>query len=225
LKPGAEQVFAWQVPDTDSAPISEIGIEISSESRADGTIYLDYLTWRGEPVVTFRRTQAHGLMWKRAWVNALDHPARPEAEAKYPEAFRLIQNNGRGMLIQGTQEWQDYHVSAPLTAHMCKSMGIAARVQGLRRYYALLLCRDSTLRLVKVLDGETLLAEKAFPWEFGATHILALQVQGTHLICSIDGQTVFDIDDSQNPLLTGAIALVCEEGRVGCEQVTVRPVA
>lgn len=222
LRPGDEQIFTWHVPDTDGAPISEVGIEITSESRADGTLYLDYLTWRGEPEVTFRRPQARGWMWKRAWVNALDHQARAEAEAKYPEAFRLIQNNGKGMLIQGTQEWQDYRVSVPLTPHMCKSAGIAARVQGLRRYYALLLCGDSTVKLVKALDGETVLAENTFAWDFGSTYTLALQVQGTHLIASINGQTVFDVEDSQNPLLTGAIALVCEEGRVGCEEVIVR---
>jgi len=67
MKPGAEQTLTWQIPDTDSAPISEVGIEITSASRADGTIYLDYLAWRGEPTVTFRRPQRRGLMWKRAW--------------------------------------------------------------------------------------------------------------------------------------------------------------
>jgi ADP-ribosylglycohydrolase len=223
LKPGAQQTLTWQVPDTDSAPISEVGVEITSASYADGTIYLDYLTWQGEPSVTFHRPQARGLMWKRAWVNALDHN-RHELADWYPETFRLLQNEGRGLLIQGTLEWQNYRVSAPLVPHMCSATGIAARVQGLRRYYALLLCRDSVVRLVKMLDGETVLAEKAFAWDFGSAYELTLQVEGQRLIAVIDGQPMFDYEDMNNPLTGGAIALICEEGRVGCEQVAVQPI-
>lgn len=224
LKPGAEQVLTWQAPDTDGAPIAEVGLEITSARRADGTVYLDYLTWSGTPNMTFHRPKQRGLMWRRAWVNALDHEDRVDFSDWYPETFRLLQNQGRGMLIQGTREWADYGVTASLVPHMCKATGIAARVQGLLRYYALLLCRDSIVRLVKVLDGETVLAEKVFSWEFGAAYNVSLQVQGNRLVASINGQVIFDHQDKENPLTTGAIALICEEGRVGCEQVAVQPV-
>jgi hypothetical protein len=163
-------------------------------------------------------------MWRRAWVNALDHEERVDFNDWYPEPFRLLQNRGRGMLIQGTREWTDYGITAALAPHMCTATGIAARVQGLQRYYALLLCRDSSVRLVKVLDGETVLAEKVFPWEFGSVYDLGLQVQGNHLVASINGETIFEHQDNENPLTTGAIALICEEGRVACEQVAVQPV-
>jgi ADP-ribosylglycohydrolase len=223
LDPGAETVLTWQMPDTDGAPIAEVGLEISSARRADGTLYLDYLTWNGTPRVTFHRPKQHGLMWRRAWVNALDHEDRVDYGDWYPETFRLLQNRGRGMLIQGTREWTDYQVSASLAPHLCKATGLAARVQGLQRYYALLLCADSTVCLVKVLDGETVLAEKQFPWEFGKVYDLGLQVQGSRLVASVNGQAIFDHVDKENPITGGAIALICEEGRVGCEQVAVQP--
>ena len=38
------------------------------------------------------------------------------------------------------------------------------------------------------------------------------------------GQVIFDLVDTEHPLTSGAIALICEEGRVGCEHVTVQPV-
>ena len=53
---------------------------------------------------------------------------------------------------------------------MAKAAGIAARVQGLRRYYALLLCDDGKARLIKALDGDTVLAEAEFPWRQGSIH-------------------------------------------------------
>jgi hypothetical protein len=224
LRPGSAEVLTWEVPDTDSAPIAEVGVEVTGADGADGTLYLDYLTWRGEPNVTFHRPRARGLMWKRAWVNALDHQDRHESGDWYPETLRLIQNRSRGLLIQGTREWTDYRVSAQLAPHMCQSAGIAARVQGLRRYYALILCRDSVVRLVKALDGETVLAEKPFQWEFGQTYDLSLQVRDTRLTARINGQDIFDYTDTRSPLACGSIALLCEEGRVGCEQVAVQPV-
>jgi len=80
----------------------------------------------------------------------------------WPEPFRLIQNRGRGLLIQGTREWTDYEVRAAVVPETVAGAGVAARVQGMRRYYALLLCDDDTIRLVRELDGATTLAEAPF---------------------------------------------------------------
>lgn len=133
--PGSEHTLRWQMPDTGGTPIAEVGVEISSDRRADGTLYLDYLSWQGAPDVTFRRPNHAGKMWQRAWVNGLDHEDRREMENYWPDTYRIIQNEGRGLLIQGTRAWTDYQVSAPITPHMFKAGGIGARVQGMRRYY------------------------------------------------------------------------------------------
>jgi ADP-ribosylglycohydrolase len=224
LNPGEARTLTWQIPDTGSAPISEIGVEIRSDSRAEGSLYLDSLTWGGAPRVTFTRPEQRGAMWRRAWVNSLDHTERREFSDWYPETFRLLQNNGRGMLTQGTAEWTDYRVTAPMTPHMCQATGIAARVGGLRRYYALLLRRDNKAQLVKMVDSETVLAEADFSWTFGTKYTLTLEVQGTHLRGLIDGKVIFDVEDTDSPLTGGALGLLCEEGRVGCELVSVAPI-
>ena len=157
-------------------------------------------------------------MWWRAWVNAVD-----KFEPRWPESFRLVQNYGTGLLIQGGRDWTDYQVSADVTPHMVKSAGIAARVQGLRRYYALLLCESGKTRLVKVKDGETVLSEADFSWQFRGTYTLSLQVIGTRILASIDGNRLFDMHDYDDPLTGGGVALVCEEGRMGSNEVTVKP--
>jgi hypothetical protein len=126
--------------------------------------------------------------------------------------------------MQGTREWTDYQVGAAITPHLVKAAGIAARVQGLRRYYALLLTEAGKARLIKALDGEIVLAETAFPWRFGETYEFHLQVKGQQLSAGIDGQTLFTIQDTVRPLTGGGIALVCEEGRMVTESVAVRPV-
>jgi len=221
--PGSSHVLRWRAPDMGGSPIAEVGVEITSEQRADGTLYLDYLGWSGAPDVTFRRPDHAGRMWRRAWVNGLDHEDRREMVDYWPDTYRVIQDEGRGLLIQGTREWTDYQVSAPVTPHLFKAGGLAARVQGMWRYYALLLRDPSCVQLVKALDGERVLAEASLDWQFGRTYTLSLRVQGSRITAAVDGQTVLDYQDADSPLTGGAIALVCEEGRYGCDSVRVQP--
>ncbi|HKC73738.1 MAG TPA: ADP-ribosylglycohydrolase family protein, partial [Chloroflexota bacterium] len=192
---------------------------IGAAQRADGTIYLDYLGWNGAPDVMLTRPQAGGTMWRRAWVDGVD-----QAEYRYPEPYRLVQNRGMGLLIQGTREWTDYRVSAAISPHMVQAAGIGARVQGLRRYYALLLAEGGVARLVKALDGETVLAETDVAWQCGGTYNLSLQVMGHRLQAWIDGRLLFDVENTERPLTGGGVALICEEGRMSSDAVTVRPV-
>jgi ADP-ribosylglycohydrolase len=225
LKPGDSHEFEWLIGDDaiDPAkmipPIAWIGVEISSQQRADGTVYLDYLTWDGMPNVVLTRSADGSTMWRRAWVNGVD-----QYGPWWPEPFRLVQNYGTGLLMQGTREWTDYRVNADVTPHMAKAAGIAARVQGMRRYYALLLCNDGQVRLIKALDGKAVLAETDFAWEFGETHDLGLEVIGTRIRAWIDGQQLFEVDDTERPLEGGGVALVCEEGRTATQAVTVRSI-
>ncbi|RIK43220.1 MAG: hypothetical protein DCC55_06325 [Chloroflexi bacterium] len=218
LAPGARHTFTWRMEETGGDPIVAIGVELSHEQRADGVVYLDYLTWSGEPHVVFRRPQHNGEMWRFAWVDAVD-----QYTPRWPEAYRLSQNEGRGLLIQGTREWRDYAASATITPHLVKTTGIAVRVQGLRRFYALLLCDDHYVRLVKALDGDHVLAEAPFDWQLGQGYDLSLAVAGSTLTAQIDGKTILQVEDHTRPLLSGAVALVCEEGRAATDAVIVRP--
>ncbi|MCL6432592.1 MAG: ADP-ribosylglycohydrolase family protein, partial [Anaerolineae bacterium] len=218
LAPGSDAELVWRVPSSGGAPIAEVGLELAGECGATGTVYLDYLTWEGAPDVTFARLAGGGSMWLRAWVNGVDY------RTAWAESFRLVQNEGRGLLITGTREWTDYEVMADVTPHMVRAAGIAARVQGMARYYALLLI-EGRARLVKALDGETVLAEADLPWQLGETHVLGLRVRGSRIEASIDGRALFEVEDLDRPLRSGGIALVCEEGRTATEAVTVRPVA
>jgi ADP-ribosylglycohydrolase len=230
LPPGGEQVLTWQIPDTGGRPIAVAGVELSRAAGANGQMnqpssgvaYLDYLTWDGAPNTVFVRPEGDGVMWRRAWVDGVD-----QYEGRWWEAFRMVQNSGRGLLIQGAGDWTDYEVSSSLTLHMAEAAGLAARVQGMRRYYALLLRRDAgqgpKVQLIKALDGDKVLAETDFAWEFGETHEFALALEGNRIRAAIDGKTLFTVSDQDSPLTGGGIAFVVEEGRVMSDAVKVGP--
>jgi ADP-ribosylglycohydrolase len=220
LAPGQETEFSWRLPALGGAPIAEIGLEISSPGRADGSVYLDYLGWSGEPDVVLTAPKWGGEMWRRAWVNGIDWEFSSRGSP-----FRLVQNDGTGLLMQGTREWRDYRVSADVSPHFVKSAGVAARVQGMRRYYAVLLCSDGYLRVMKMLDSPQVLAEIPYAWELDHTYRLALEVDGRLLRATVDGREVYAGQDVDHPLQCGAVALVCEEGRTETKAVCVEPLS
>ncbi len=237
LPPGEEQALSWRIPGTNGSPIAAVGIELH-ETESDGiargargTVYLDYLTWDGAPDTVLTAAPGESVMWRRAWVNGVDQ----FEERWWGDVYRLVQNSGRGLLMQGSRDWTDYRVNAAINLHMVEAAGLAARVGGMRRYYALLLRRSSeqqpakaqagTACLIKALDGDTVLAETDFPWEFGETHDFALSVAGNQITAAIDGQTLFTVTDDHNPLTGGGVAYVVEEGRVMSQGVEVKPIA
>jgi ADP-ribosylglycohydrolase len=218
LQPGETRELCWAIPGLGGQPIAEVGVEITSEKRASGVVYLDYLTWEGEPDVRLGRPAEGGTLWRKAWVNAVD-----SYDLRLPEPYWLAQNRGTGMISQGSRDWRDYTVEAAIVPHLVTSAGVAARVQGLERYYALLICADKKARLVKVLDGKHFLAEQDFAFEWDDEIHLKLETKGARLRAWINGTPVFDLIDENAPLLEGGVALVVEEGRIACEEVTVTP--
>ena len=235
LSGGQAAELEWQVPDLEGYPIAKVGIQISGTGSASGRLYLDWLTWAGVPHIRLKRPHKHdfarwdrkmrGMMWKKAWVNGLDAAkGKMVFIDRYPETYRLIQNEGRGLMMQGCRDWTDYEVSARMTPHMCKAGGIGVRVQGMKRYYALL-CDEDNIRLVSTLEGQdTVLAAAPGGWKLGEPWHLKLKVEGNTLSGYIDGQLVVKAEDAERLFNGGGIALVCEEGRIGCEDVEVGPI-
>lgn len=228
LAAGEGQEIEWKLDLNEDGPIAKIGVAVSSEQAVDGTVYLDYLGWDGAPDIVLKRPdharngrwELTAEMWRHAWVNGVD-----EYNPRFPEAFRLVQNSGTGLLMQGSRQWHDYEIVSEITPHMVKSAGIGARVQGMRRYYGLMLAPDGKAQLVKALDGTTVLAEKDIGWTLLDSYNLKMQVSGNRIQGWVDGKQLFDVEDNDRPLTGGAIALICEEGRMASEAVVVRPIS
>ncbi|MFN8518678.1 MAG: ADP-ribosylglycohydrolase family protein [Chloroflexota bacterium] len=216
IMPSETIELEWLIPDTGGQPIMEVGVEI--RGQGEGSLHIDWLTWDGMPTVTLGRPADGGTMWRRAWVNGFDG-----WETYFADAFRLTQNRGTGLLIQGSLDWADYVVESVVRPLVAEEAGIAARVGGMRRYYALLLGRDGVTRLVRACDEDVVLAEADVQWEAFRSYRLEIRVFGRRIVGLVDGTVVADvIDDGAQALRGGGVALICREGALSAEQVTVR---
>jgi ADP-ribosylglycohydrolase len=216
LGPNAAQDFQWQIEDLAGAPITQFGLEVNSDKAAAGMLHIDYIDWSGTPTTVFRRPDNNGKMWLRAWTNAVDHVG-----TRWASAFHLSQNRGTGLFIQGSRDWQNYSVQSAIVADPAKSFGLAARVQGLTRYYALLLSPNQVLRLIRNYDGTETLAEVPYNWTWSERYHFKLEVTGTKIIGSLNGTELIRYEDDKSALLDGGIALVCEVGLIMTDEVKV----
>ncbi|MCL5274440.1 MAG: hypothetical protein M1434_06795 [Chloroflexi bacterium] len=219
------KTLEWTLTGIDGgSPIAEVGLDVRAEHGA-GTLYLDTLNWDGVPNTVLTRPKHNGTLWQRAWVKACD-----DLGFNWGWVVRVCQDAGTGLLIQGVREWAGYTAQAAVVPHMAKSAGLAACVQGLRRYYALLLCDNQKARLVKVFaqlpgakNERHILAEADFTWQMDGQYEFSLTTQGDRIVAAIDGKRLFEVTDSDHPLLSGAVGLVIEEGRLDCDGVTIKP--
>jgi hypothetical protein len=216
LDPGLAPDFQWQIEDLTGAPIAQFGLEVSSDNAASGQLHIDYIDWSGTPTTVFRRPENNGKMWLRSWINAVDHVG-----TRWASAFHLSQNRGTGLFIQGSRDWQNYRVESVILSDPAKSFGLAARVQGLTRYYALLLSPNQVLRLIRNYDGTETLAEVPYNWTWSECYHFKLEVTGTKIIGSLNGTGLIRYEDDKSALLDGGIALVCEEGLIMTDEVKV----
>nr|MDQ2732130.1 ADP-ribosylglycohydrolase family protein [Armatimonadota bacterium] len=217
LAPGAALDLEWPIEETGGSPIYEIGVELTSSRRTDGVVWLDHLSWDGVPNVTFQKSLTGSGMWLQAWVPGVTRLER----AHDGHSFVVIQDEGIGIASQGTREWKDYEVKARITPRIGGRVGLAARVQGQRRYLALVLA-PGYLQLLESVDKIQVLAEQPFQWETGSSFDMSIRVEGTSVTAEIAGGPT--LKAAFNAILAdGAVGFYCEEGRLDSGPVSVRP--
>lgn len=227
ISPDSAAGLDWTIPDLHGHPVVAVGVQLESDQAQHGTVYLDWLTWDGAPRVWLGDPQDGSSMWRRAWVNACSAAERDQhPDPKQRHATFLVQNEGTGFYIQGTQEWTAYAVQAEVNVTTARAFGVAVCVQGLRRYYALLLNAGGQASLVKMFDGQvSVLAQADFGWQVGQNIDFRLESCGGQMRASLDGQTLFEVEDTDTPLTHGAAAYVIEEGCLRSQAMRIEPIA
>jgi ADP-ribosylglycohydrolase len=222
LAPGESGILNWTLPDLDGQPIQKIGVALTSgDARAEGTVFLDYIRWDGAPLVTLRRPKDPSEFWRKSWVNNVSLFSK-----NFPSAFRISQDRGSGIIVCGTREWTDYRVSSEVAVHLGSSAGLAARVQGLRRYYALQLEAGNKVCLVRMRDDAcTVLAEAPCRWTLEERISLALEVRGANITGFAGEAILHATDDSGVPFENGGIGLVIAEGALSTDEIHVWPLS
>ena len=226
LFPNKSQKLKWKIPSTESNPITQVGFSIESDEANSGSLILNYLTFTGEPNCKFYKPKhigkhkrgikfSNAKMWKASWVDALDKWDSGE------RTFRICKDSGRGMLITGTDLWKNYKVTSEIAIQRVKTGGLAARVQGLNRYYGLVINASNKLQLIKVINEPKVLKEIDFDLEYYKDYKLSLKVEDNKLSGYLDNKVVLEFTDNSDVLENGAMGLIVEDGTMVTDEVIV----
>jgi len=219
ITPGGTAILNWQIPETEGLPLMRVGVECRAERGTSGSLYLDYLDWTGAPSCLLSGTGLVGHARPLGWTDGVDraHIAKTDGGVQ----FTLIQDEGRGLLINGTRDWTDYRLAARIAPHMADEAGIAVRVNGMRRFYGLLLCHGGKLRLLRCDHRDQILAESEFHWEPNQFYELSLTARSSQLTAVVNEKEMFSVADGTLP--GGGIALIQKEGRTFFRDILIEP--
>lgn len=219
LPPGREVELSWTIPDLGGQPVAEVGIVLNcSQGHARGRVLVDRMSWSGTPNLTLRRPEDGGDFWRRAWVNTAHFFSK-----HFPQDFRISQDRGEGMIMQGTREWRDYVVEADLMLHLGERGGLVVRAQGQRRYYGVRITRAGELIITRQRDEhEEVLARAPCPILFETAFTLRVEVEGTRITARLGDVTLQANDPSGFD--GGAMGLTVQEGALSATRIQISPV-
>jgi hypothetical protein len=115
-------------------------------------------------------------------------------------------------------------VRSEVTPLLAEAWGLAARIQGRERYYAVMFDKSDggCAKLIKRVHDETVLASDRFSWQVDQKYVVELQVEDNEIQAFIDGRKIFEVRDTQQlPLTGGAVGLVDDTGSNSTQAVHV----
>jgi ADP-ribosylglycohydrolase len=205
------------LPDTEGNPVQDFGIEVDSDVRSSGEIFVDSVAFSGTPVLRYpaHLDRIDGEI--PGWVMDADMTRGPFSDDK-EVVTHVGKNESRGVLVTGTTDWRDYTLSARVKIHMADRGGILVRYQGLRRYIALVKTPDK-LQLVMHYYGDTVLDEVRCRWKVDDLHKVRLTCKGKQIEAWCDGKKVLSGTDDK--LGRGGAGFVFEKGIIGFRDVRI----
>jgi ADP-ribosylglycohydrolase len=223
LSGGETKAIDWTILDElDSQPIQQVGILLSVEGNPiHGVVWLDSLRWSGTPRMVLQRpSHGPGDFWHRAWVNGVDH-----MHQWMKPSFSIAQNIGEGMISIGTRDWTDYRATAfNFKGNFGKLAGVAVRVQGVNRYYAVMFTQDngiSRLALVKAQDEQRVeMVSKAFDWHVDDRFDVTVIAQGTSIQAHLSGTVLEAKDETYSG---GGLGLIAVGGSLAVDKIEIMP--
>jgi len=227
LQPGKALRLSLKVPDTGGWPVKDLGVEIRGEglprspgqsrSRrhepASGRLYVHAVRLSGRPRLSFPvpacMARSGGVA---GWVFDADavrnHPFSDDAEP----VVRLQKNQGRGVMVTGTDDWTDYTLSSRVNVHLAAAAGLIVRYQGLQRYLALIQ-NGGHLALVERYYRDTVLGQVRARWQVDELHALKVVCRGRRVRAYCDGNLVAEAQDQR--LGRGGAGYLVESGLAG----------
>lgn len=214
LKTNKAFPLSLSVPDTKGCAVLDFGIEITAAASAGGDVFVDRVSFVGNPKIRFP-----DRLHPQGWISNADFTRGSFSNDKGTYTYGG-KSTERGIMVTGTTDWNDYTFEANVKVHLADKGGILVRYQGLQRYVALVWKRENRLQLIERYYSDTVLGEVVCNWKLDEQHALKLVCRGKKITAHCDGRKVLEAADSR--FGCGGAGLLFERGIVGFNRIKVR---
>jgi len=234
LGSGTQHTLTYSIPSSlENKPIQQVGLSLQPYSTPS-TLFLHSMKYSGAPNMMLTRpplpkslgsSSIPETMWQYQWVSSMDME-----HTDYGLSFFLAQNPGQGLIYTGTRDWTDYRVTAEgWVANMGDGHGVVVRVQGLNRWYGVVLCKRAQsgyLNIVKAQDGNAYRIRQAgakakLDWALDTKYTIIVQVKGNEIVARVGDVEVRARDDDYK---SGAAGFRLLGGSIRAESLRIEPV-
>ncbi len=218
LAAGKPFSIQWEIPSTDGKPVLDLGLELTSSVKSEGSVLVDSVSIKGTPKVAWplETLMAHNGSIA-GWITDIDM-CRDKFSDEKEDVVHYGKNMSRGVVVTGNRDWKDYSFQTRLSVHLADTSGIMIRYQGIQRYIALEKTAD-TLRLVERFYKDTVLDEIKCRFKVDALHELKLEAKGKKITAYLDGEKVLECEDKH--LGSGGCGFFFENGIIGIRDAKV----
>lgn len=162
----SEQNYQWRIPEARGYPIITIGIEFENVHKEE--IIIQYMNTFGNPAIHYETTFAMSPEYLTGhvaptWYKAFTSTSN-ENTVDHLSTFCISSTQDNGLLYIGNRDWKNYTITTTLILVRSKNCGILFRVQGLRKYYALLF-EEYCVKIIRVINDEIkVMASHEYIW-------------------------------------------------------------
>ena len=220
------QQIVWTIPELGNRMVANIGVEIINPSpiAACGQIYVDSINWSGSPnMMIGYEPISRSLHNEYSWISNLDQID----SFVIGDTLRVSNNSDHGIMVHGSEDWDDYQITLPLLSNIKSNFGAVVRYRGLTRYYSIELTTDNQLQIRRHhFDSTTLISSAPFNWSPNTVYSFDISVIDNRFICKIDDQLVLEAQDSEMPstMKVGAAGLYLSIGTLHFKNMHVNQV-
>ena len=176
------------IPDRPGLTVMDFGIEFTGD-YADGIFYIDRVTYNGASHVHFvsgiLRSQKN---WNPiGWMQDF-HSSRCGFLIQGEPTVGVCKSEGIGHCVTGTSDWKSVSINARIALHSGQAMGVLVRYQGLRRYIALRLDRQTAQLVLRFDEHDKVLAAFPLRCNFDEFITVSLSAKGTEIKAHVNNE-------------------------------------
>ena len=217
LSAGSYEEYCWTLDGNRSMPYFEAGIEVYPQEE-EQKLYLDYMTWDGEPDIKFTNPKLIGEMAIRSWISNIGHYPNMWAS----DDFVFVSDISEGLHFTGSMKWMEYSFDADIKPQLASEFGLISHVQGMTRYIGFTIKPDS-LNLIQRYDSKEI--RKTVPYAVAENEVIHMRMEtsGDKVECYLGAELIFSENISIDELGRGGCGIICSEGTIAVNNMIVAP--